>query len=485
MLNIETFKAYWDKQFPDVRLRRSHFLLAVSGGVDSIVLAHLMQAVKAKCTIAHVNFQLRGAESIRDEKFVESFAAQYQIPFKVYHSDTNEYAQKHKMAIQQAAREIRYTWFETLMKEIDKKEKETEPDEIVANSNHNPKPNPKPVVLLTAHHENDNVETILMQLFRGTGIHGLTGIPARRNDQLNLARPLLAFSKAEIIEYANANGLSYVEDSSNEKDDYTRNFIRNTLLPQMATIFPTVSENIISTSKHIKEAEQIVNNAVAAFWKKGLKIKKGLLTIPVSYWNKVIHNDTYTYLLIIKYGFTQNQIEEVYKLLNAKQGAHIDSASHQFIKWNNEILIVNKVAEKEYISIDKNNFHNSDLSSNSLREIAKIKTSNGSLSFEYLTNDTNLSIEANAKFAYLDADKIEWPLLLRTWEMSDYFYPLGLGKKKKLNHFLSALKLNPADKSKIAVIYSGEHLIWVVGHRIDDRFKIKPSTQNVLKIIWQ
>ncbi len=473
MLNIETFKAYWDKQFPDVRLRRSHFLLAVSGGVDSIVLAHLMQAVKAKCTIAHVNFQLRGAESIRDEKFVESFAAQYQIPFKVFHSDTNEFAKKHKMAIQQAAREIRYTWFETLMKEIDKKEKEAEPDEIISNSN--PKPNPKPVVLLTAHHENDNVETILMQLFRGTGIHGLTGIPARRNDELNLARPLLAFTKAEIIEYANSNGLSYVEDSSNEKDDYTRNFIRNTLLPQMATIFPTVSENIISTSKHIKEAEQIVNNAVATFWKKGLKIKKSNLTIPVAYWKKVIDNDTYTYLLIIKYGFTQHQIEEVYKLLNAKQGAHIDSATHQFIKWNDEILIVNKVANKEYISISENIFLNN----------AKIHTTNGGLSFEYLTNDTTLNIEANTKFAYLDADKIEWPLLYRTWDMTDYFYPLGLRKKKKLNHFLSALKLSPSDKSIISVIYSGEKLAWVVGHRIDDRFKITNNTKKVLKIISQ
>lgn len=491
MLNIETFKAYWDKQFPDVRLRRSHFLLAVSGGVDSVVLAHLMHAVKAKCTIAHVNFQLRGEESSRDEKFVESFAAQYQIAFKVYHSDTNEYAQAHKMAIQQAAREIRYTWFETLMKEIDKKEKEAEPDEIVANSNTNSnpksnlKPNPKPVVLLTAHHENDNVETILMQLFRGTGIHGLTGIPARRNDQLNIARPLLAFTKAEIIEYAQSNGLTYVEDSSNEKDDYTRNFIRNTLLPQMETIFPTVSENIMATSKRIKEAEHIVNNAVAAFWKKGLKIKKGILTIPVDYWKKVIDNDTYTYLLIINYGFSQNQIEEVYKLLNAKQGAQIVSASHQFIKWNDEILIVDKVANKEYIPIAENIFLSNDLSSKNRQEKVIIQTSNGSLSFEYLTNDASFKIEANTKFAYLDADKIEWPLLFRTWEMTDYFYPLGMRKKKKLNHFLSALKLNPADKSKIAVIYSGEQLFWVVGHRIDDRFKITNSTQKVLKIIWQ
>ena len=483
MLNIQTFKAYWDKAFPDVSIRRSYFLLAVSGGVDSIVLAHLMHELKAECTVVHVNFQLRGSESIRDEKFVENYASHLQMPFKVYHSDTKQYAENNKMGIQQAAREIRYIWFETLMKEIEKKEKEAEHDEKASNSN--PKRNPKPVVLLTAHHENDNVETILMQLFRGTGLHGLTGIPARRNDSLNLARPLLPFSKNEIMEYAIANELSYVEDSSNEKNDYTRNLIRNLLLPEIAGVFPMVSKNIITTSKRLKESEQIVNDAVNSFWKKGMKIKKGILTIPVAYWKKVIDNDTYTYLLIIKYGFSQNQIEEIYKLLNAKKGAFITSVTHQFIKWNDQILIVNKVANKEYIPIAENIFHNIDFSTNGGVKNAKIKTSNGSLSFEYFTNDTTLIIDANSKFAYLDADKIEWPLLYRTWDMTDYFYPLGMGKKKKLNHFLSSLKLNPADKSIISVIYSGEKLAWVVGHRIDDRFKITNNTKKVLKISWQ
>ena len=462
MLNQETFKINWDRQFPDVRLSHCHFLLAVSGGVDSIVLAHLMHVAKAKCTIAHVNFQLRGAESIRDEKFVESFATQFKIPFKVFHSDTNEYAQKHKMAIQQAAREIRYTWFETL----------------ILNSN----PNPEPLVLLTAHHEDDNVETILMQLFRGTGIHGLTGIPVRRNDRLNIARPLLAFSKAEIIEYAQMNGLSYVEDSSNEKDDYTRNFIRNTLLPQMANIFPKVSENIITTSNHIKEAEQIVKNAVDSFWERGLKIKKGILTVAITYWNKVVDNDTYTYLFIIKYGFSQNQIQEIYKLLNAKQGAYINSASHSFIKWNDQILIVHNLAEKEYITIPESMEQIADHFSKKDNEKGEIQTKNGYLKFEVLIKDDLLSMDSNPKFAYLDADKIKWPLLYRTWEMTDYFYPLGMRKKKKLNHFLSSLKLNPANKEKVAVIYSGQQLIWVVGHRIDERFKIEKNTQKVLKI---
>ena len=460
MLNLETFKAYWDKAFPDVSIRRSHFLLAVSGGVDSIVLAHLMHEVKAECTVAHVNFQLRGEESLRDELFVENFAMHLQMPFKVYHSETKAYADSNKMGIQQAAREIRYEWFSNLLLELTIQENESD--------------KPKQVILLTAHHEDDNVETILMQLFRGTGLHGLTGIPTRRNDNLNLARPLLSFSKSEILAYANANGLSFVEDSSNEKNDYTRNLIRNTLLPEIAAVFPMVSKNIITTSKRLKESEQIVTEAINSFWNKGLKNKKGILTIPISYWNKVIGNDTYTYALITKYGFSQNQIEEIYKLLIAKQGAFITSATHKLIKWADQILIVNSINEKEYFPINEE-----------ILELGFLKTLNGSLNFEIISNIPTFEINPNPKFAFLDADKIQWPLLIRTAEMNDYFYPLGLRKKKKLNHFLASLKLSPPDKSKISVIYSGEKLVWVVGHRIDDRFKITNNTKKVLKISYQ
>ena len=210
-----------------------------------------------------------------------------------------------------------------------------------------------------------------------------------------------------------------------------------------------------------------------------------MLSIPISYWNKVIGNDTYTYSFIIQYGFTQKQIEEVYKLLNAKKGAFIASNTHQFIKWDEQILIVNKDTKKEYIPIHEDSFLNNDLFDNGVGEKPKIETLNGNLHFELLTNDNSFNIEPNAKFAYLDADKIEWPLLFRTWKMTDYFYPLGMRKKKKLNHFLSSLKLNPADKSKISVIYSGDRLIWVVGQRIDDRFKITNNSKKVLKISWQ
>lgn len=216
-----------------------------------------------------------------------------------------------------------------------------------------------------------------------------------------------------------------------------------------------------------------------------MKVKKGILSIPIAYWNKVIGNDTYTYSFIIQYGFTQNQIEEVYKLLNAKKGAYIASNTHQFIKWDDQILIVKNDHLKEYIPIHGDILLEKESTTDNAFKNAKIQTLTGHLQFEYILNDHSFNIETNPNFAYLDAAKIEWPLLYRTWEMTDYFYPLGMRKKKKLNHFLSSLKLNPADKSKISVLYSGDRLIWVVGHRIDDRFKITNSTQKVLKIIWQ
>ena len=475
MLHLETFKAYWDTAFPDIRLKRSHFILAVSGGVDSIVLAHLMHTLGAKCTIAHVNFQLRGEESKRDEQFVSDFANQLNIPIKVHTCETEKYAQTYKMGIQQAAREIRYAWFGALMQEINATENNTP---IISDPS-NLSPKPKPVYLLTAHHANDQVETILMQLFRGTGIHGLTGIPERRIDVLNIARPLLSFSKDEIKAYANQNGLSYVEDSSNEKDDYTRNFIRNKLIPEMAEIFPMVNENIIATSKKVKEAELIVVETVNSFWKKGLKLKKGIPSIPVAYWHKVNDNATYTWGLIKNYGFKPQQIEEVHKILDASKGAYIASATYKLIQWEGHIQIVPIASEKTYTTInsmvmDATNFSDKTVS-----------FANGSLDFELISNSDNLAIDKDPKFAYLAADKLEWPLLLRTWEPSDYFYPLGMRKKKKLNHFLGSLKLSPVHKAKQAVLCTGDKLVWVVGKRIDDRFKVVASTQKVLKIRLQ
>jgi tRNA(Ile)-lysidine synthase len=451
MLDLESFKQFWGKNFSDISIHNTHFIIGVSGGVDSIVLTHLMHTLQADFTIAHVNFQLRGAESVRDENFVRNFATQLKIPIEVHTCETAKYAETNKMGIQHAAREIRYAWFFSLIESTTIKEK-------------------KPVVLLTAHHANDQVETILMHLFRGTGIHGLTGIPIRRADVVNIIRPLLFFNKAAIKTYAKFNGLHYVEDSSNEKEDYTRNLIRLNILPTLETIFPMVNENILATAERIKEAQKIVNESVDLFWKKGLKQKKGIPSIAIDYWEKIKGNGTYTWGLIKKYGFKPQQIEEVHKLLVAGKGAYIAGESYKLIHWDGHIQIVNIHSQKYFLTIPKST--------------ENLKIELGMLTFEWIEGGL-VDIDKDPHFAYVDAQKIEWPLLLRSWEPTDYFYPLGLRKKKKLNHFLGSLKLSPKHKEQTLVLCTGTRIFWIVGKRIDDRFKISPATQTVLKISWQ
>jgi tRNA(Ile)-lysidine synthase len=429
-----------------------------------------MHSLNTKCTIAHVNFQLRGAESKRDEQFVRDFASQFNMPIQVQVVETEKYAAAYKMGIQEAAREIRYAWFGALMQEIAAAEnKREETEKLNALS-----PQPKPIVLLTAHHTNDQAETILMHLFRGTGLHGLTGIPMRRRDVLNIARPLLNFTKDEIKAYASSNGLSYVEDSSNDKDDYSRNFMRNTILPQVEQIYPKVHENIVATAQRVKEAEQIVASTVSSFWEKGIKEKKGIKSVAITYWQKVVGNATYTWGLIKPYGFNPTQIQEVHKILRASNGAYIASDSHQFMKWGDQIQIINKGEGGAFLVIEKPDHQN-----------FSVDSKYGKLHFEFVENIDFEKISKQPNSTYLDADKLTWPLVFRTWALSDYFYPLGLGKKKKVNHFLSGLKLSPVQKSRTALLCSGDKIVWVVGKRMDDRFKIKSGTPFTLKITWQ
>ena len=459
LLDLEQFKSHWANTFPSIATQNMHFIIAVSGGVDSIALTALMHQMGANCSIAHANFQLRGAESNRDESFVQAFATKMGMPFLTKRFDTLAFAEQYKMGIQQAAREIRYAWFETLMKEMD----------VHANTK---------LVLLTAHHADDQVETVLMQFFRGTGLHGLTGIPDMRThqqnplatDHIHLIRPLLPFSKASIKDFVKLNGLDFVEDSSNLKNDYTRNLIRNQLIPQMEAIYPNVNQQILDTISRLKEAEAIVDASVKAFWKKHLRFPKGIPTIELSKWNHLKGNATYIWGLVQAYGFKATQIKEIHKIAGAGKGAYIASATHRLIKWEDSIQIVSNQVDKVYETISK--------------EQVVLDTLFGKFQLEWIDNMDTLKVDTSATMAYLDADQLSWPLLNRSWVATDYFYPLGLRKKKKLNHFLGSLKLSPAIKAMTTVLCSDSKIVWVVGQRIDERFKITPNTKCVLKITF-
>lgn len=459
LLSLDQFKSHWATTFPSISNHNTHFLIAVSGGVDSIVLAALMHQMGASCTIAHANFQLRGAESVRDEIFVKAIAAKLNMPLCTKRFDTLAFADQYKMGIQQAAREIRYAWFETLVKDL--------------SVNTHAK-----IVLLTAHHADDQVETVLMQFFRGTGLHGLTGIPAIRThqqnqlatDHIHLIRPLLPFSKSSIKDFAQLNGLEYVEDSSNEKNDYTRNLIRNQLIPQMETVFPNVSKQVLDTITRLQEAEAIVQSTVTAFWKKNISFPKGIPTIELSTWNRLKGNATYIWGLVQAYGFKSTQITEIHKIAAANKGAYIASTSHRLIKWDNLIQIVSNQEDKVYETIAKDQ--------------VLLDTQFGKFQLEWIDDMQGLQVDTSATVAYLDAAQLSWPLLNRSWVATDYFYPLGMRKKKKLNHFLGSQKLSPAIKARTTVLCAESKIAWVVGQRIDDRFKITPHTKQVVKITF-
>jgi tRNA(Ile)-lysidine synthase len=456
---LEQFKSHWATTFPGIPTHNTHFIIAVSGGVDSVVLTALMQQMGANCSIAHANFQLRGDESNRDESFVQAFATKMGMPFLTKRFDTLAFAEQYKMGIQQAAREIRYAWFESLIKEMDLQSKTK-------------------IVLLTAHHADDQVETVLMQFFRGTGLHGLTGIPAIRThqqnplatDHIDLIRPLLPFSKVNIKDFAKSNALDFVEDSSNLKNDYTRNLIRNQLIPQMETIYPNVNQQVLDTISRLKEAEAIVDATVAAYWKKHIRFPKGIPTIELTSWNQLKGNATYIWGLVQAYGFKATQLKEIHKIAGASKGAFIASSSHRLIKWDNQIQIVSNQEDKVYETISKDQ--------------QVVDTLFGKLQLEWIDNMEALNVDTSATMAYLDAEQLSWPLLNRSWVATDYFYPLGLRKKKKLNHFLGSLKLSPAIKSKTTVLCSDSKIAWVVGQRIDDRFRITPNTKSIFKITF-
>jgi tRNA(Ile)-lysidine synthase len=460
-------------------------LLAVSGGIDSVVLCELCKQAGYTFIIAHCNFKLRAAESERDAAFVEQLALSYGVPFLKKEFDTAAYAAGRKLSIQEAARELRYGWFAELLKPsipgkpgravnrqsaIPGKSGQSDNRQSAGQEVEEPIHDSRlPIhVLLTAHHLDDNIETMLMHFFRGTGIHGLRGMLPKQN---YLVRPLLFARKQELKQFATENKLSWVEDSSNALDKYSRNYFRNQLIPLVQQIYPEAENNLAGNLRRFAEMELLYEQALKMHKKKLLEFKGDEVHIPILKLQKAEPLHSIVYEIIKDFGFSAAQVEEVIKLLSSESGRYVQSATHRIIKNRRWLIIAPAQAEQaQTLVIDEDE--------------NRIVFENGALVFEQLKNK-NVQLINDPAIALIDQRAIQFPLVLRKWKRGDYFYPLGLKKKKKLARFFIDQKLSMTDKEKVWVLESNKKILWAVGLRIDDRFKITDSTKTVIRIQFE
>lgn len=417
------------------------YLLAVSGGIDSMVLCDLFEKNNLSFSVAHCNFQLRGEESDGDEALVANYCHENKIPYFVKKFDTTHFATELKLSIQVAARELRYAFFKDLI------EKE------------------KLDYIVTAHHQDDNIETVLFHFFRGTGIAGLTGIPAENKKTI---RPLLCFSKKEILEYAVKNNIPYREDSSNQKQDYTRNKLRNDLIPQLEQIIPNFKNNIAQNIVRLSEVHEIYQQQINTYRKKLLETRGKDSFIPILKLKKLSPLPTILYEILKPFDFNFSQTEQAILLLESETGRYLENEKFRILK-NRNFLIV---SEKSSLASEIILIH---------PETDKISMANFDLKIQTISK-INFHLKTENDFCQLDAELLEYPLILRKWQQGDYMYPLGMKKKKKISRILIDQKISGTEKEKTWVLESNKKIVWLVGFKIDERFKVMEKTKNI-KII--
>lgn len=432
------------------QLQNKRLLVAVSGGLDSVVLAHLCKQAGFSFALAHCNFQLRGAESDGDAAFVTALADELGVPFFEKNFDTNSYAEKQKVSIQVAARTLRYSWFADLLQQ----EWLTDSRLTIRDSR-----------LLTAHHRDDSIETLLLNFLKGTGIAGLQGIPGENGKVL---RPLLFASRDALQQWAVAQGISWRNDTSNAETKYTRNALRHEVLPLLETIFPQVRQNLAANLERFADIHHIYRHTVDLQLAKLLEWNGVEARVPVRKLLQAQPLATIVYELAKPFGFAPAQTEGLQRLLHAQPGRHIDSATHRAIRYGAWLV-----------------FAPLRQPSASLHLIQKGDDS--LLLDEQLLTITELpappaTVPVDPSIALLDARSIEFPLVIRRWKEGDYFYPLGMQKKKKVARYLIDAKVPRMSREQLWVVESHRKIIWVAGLRIDDRFKLTPSTTKVLSL---
>ena len=414
-------------------------LLAISGGIDSMVLLHLFERSEFEYGIAHCNFRLRGDESDGDEAFVHEQVEQHGTAAHFETFDTKEYAALKGISIEMAARELRYGFFERIRKEY-------EYDCIV-----------------TAHHQDDLIETFFLNLSRKTGIRGLTGIKEKKG---KLIRPLLFASREDIEKYAAENYISYREDSTNNEVVYQRNFLRHKILPLFSELNPAFKKNFIA-SVDKKAAYDVYEAAIGNEIHKVVSEEKEQSVISIPVLQNSQHPKTVLLEILSGYGFNASIVDAVYQSLETHSGKQFFSKTHRLVK-DRDALFIQELTDDEdrvyYIEEDD------------MELFAPFD-----ISIERL-DAKGLSIIKEANTACVDLEKVQFPLLMRKWQQGDYFQPLGMTGFKKVSDFFIDRKMPLHEKENTWLLCSGKNIVWIMGQRLDNRFKVTPSTKQVLKI---
>ena len=423
-------------------------LLAVSGGPDSVAMCHVFKSAGLAFGIAHCNFKLRGTDSDADAAFVEDLSQQFKVPFFSVEFDTHQYRKENKLSLEEAARHLRYQWLEDIRKQFHY------------------------TAIATAHHLNDSAETLLLHLVRGTGLRGLTGIPAKNQ---NIIRPLLFATRAEIMEFIAANAIIYRTDLSNNEDQFDRNKIRNNIIPMLRELNPSLEKTFSNNIRHFTEADLLLSEYLAKKITRVSFRKNNAEYIPSAFFKNHPAAVTLLHYWLSPAGFNEDQLHQMMRTIG-ESGKIFYSKSHRVLI-DRKFLILNELKKtiSDNIVIESSVKH--------------IKAENLHLEITSTALPEHLQFNDSGKVAYFDADKVAFPLILRKWRPGDYLYPLGLTRrrsdkpgKKKVSDILTNLKLDILQKENTYVVCSGDYIIWVVGIRQDERFKITAGSKSLLKL---
>ena len=438
------FESHINKNFPSLKDKK--MLVAISGGIDSMVLCDLFDQMGLQFDLAHCNFKLRGESSDLDETFVEKEAQKRNLKLFTISFDTKKYAREQKLSIQMAARELRYNWFK----------------EILQENTYD--------YLVTAHHADDALETFVINLSRGTGIDGLAGIPDHTDW---IIRPLLPFTKEEIQAYALKNGIEWREDHSNEDTKYLRNKIRKELVPVLKELNPNFITSFTTTLENLSGSRNIIKDKMDEVLKEILEPSSNMKTEGLKFKvEKLLNyasNAAYLYQIFHPYGF--NQWKDIRSLLKAQSGKQILSNTYRLIKHGNYLLLSPLDAKPDpsiYFEVHENQ--------------SSLNLDNEVISFESADFKDNNNRNKGVHSAQFDKRLLNFPLYVRKWRKGDYFYPLGMQGKKKLSDFFKDQKYSLLQKENIWLLCSGEDIIWLIGKRMDNRYKVTEKTKNILNV---